>query len=71
MLELLDIILSPVTGGTLQHLLSKTKGLHPSVVASYTKQLIQGVRYLHVNRIIHRNLCGELSSIKCKIRCMV
>ena len=49
-----------LTGGSLQQLLSSGRGFHPSVVTSYTKQLIQGVRYLHVSNIIHRNLCGKL-----------
>ena len=48
------------TGGSLQQLLNDTRGLHPSVVTTYAKQLIRGVVYLHGNGIIHRNLCGEL-----------
>jgi len=55
-----DAMCCILIGGSLQQLFSNSKGLHPSVVDTYAKQLVKGVAYLHANRIIHRNLCGKL-----------
>lgn len=57
---IIDAIMCLLIGGTLRQLFGNYKGLHASVVAHYTNQLVDGVKYLHDNRIIHRNLCGEL-----------
>eukprot|EP01080_Neovahlkampfia_damariscottae_P005360 gene5360-9168_t len=56
--EYLHIYLEYVSGGSIQQLLSKFKKFQESVVKLYTKQILYGLKYLHDNNIIHRDIKG-------------
>ena len=49
-----DIILEYVSGGSVRHLLDRFKRLDERVVSLYTKQILDGLSYLHNNGTIHR-----------------
>jgi serine/threonine protein kinase len=51
-----DIITEYVPSGSLFALLEKYKGLSESVIQNYTKQLLEGLSYLHENEVVHRDL---------------
>jgi polo-like kinase 1 len=50
------ILLELCTNQTLNDLLKRRKRLHELEVQSYTAQLVNAMKYLHQNRIIHRDL---------------
>mmetsp|Transcript_1964 Transcript_1964/g.2686 ORF Transcript_1964/g.2686 Transcript_1964/m.2686 type:complete len:587 (-) Transcript_1964:343-2103(-) len=47
-----------VPGGSIASLLKKFGPFREHVVRKYTKQLLRGLRYLHANKIIHRDIKG-------------
>ncbi|CAM9518502.1 unnamed protein product, partial [Heterosigma akashiwo] len=47
-----------VPGGSVASLLKKFGPFREHVVRKYTKQLLKGLRYLHNNKIIHRDIKG-------------
>ena len=49
-----DIILEYVSGGSVRHLLDRFQRLDERIVSLYTKQILDGLSYLHNNGIIHR-----------------
>jgi serine/threonine protein kinase len=53
-----DIILEYVSGGSVRSLLDKFHGLDERVVSLYTKQILEGLEYLHNHEIIHRDIKG-------------
>eukprot|EP00163_Fabomonas_tropica_P004081 TRINITY_DN1361_c1_g1_i1.p1 TRINITY_DN1361_c1_g1~~TRINITY_DN1361_c1_g1_i1.p1 ORF type:complete len:844 (-),score=166.08 TRINITY_DN1361_c1_g1_i1:35-2566(-) len=55
---LLNIFLEYVPGGSIAQLLSKFGKFQESVLRVYTRQILEGLHYLHVNRIIHRDIKG-------------
>lgn len=51
-----DILMEYVPCGSMNFLLMKYKGLSETAVSNYTRQLLEGLRFLHLNSIIHRDL---------------
>lgn len=51
-----NLFLELITGGTLEDLYKKTNGLSEPILAVYTKQILQGLEYLHFKNIIHRDI---------------
>ncbi|XP_068636823.1 mitogen-activated protein kinase kinase kinase NPK1-like [Aristolochia californica] len=56
--ETLNILLEFVPGGSISSLLGKFGSFPEAVIRMYTKQLLQGLEYLHCNGIIHRDIKG-------------
>ncbi|XP_008793818.2 mitogen-activated protein kinase kinase kinase NPK1-like [Phoenix dactylifera] len=56
--ETLNILLEFVPGGSISSLLGKFGSFPEAVIRMYTKQLLQGLEYLHHNGIIHRDIKG-------------
>ncbi|KAJ3679198.1 hypothetical protein LUZ60_017209 [Juncus effusus] len=54
----LNILLEFVPGGSISSLLSKFGSFPETVIRMYTKQILQGLDYLHCNKIIHRDIKG-------------
>ncbi|KAJ4745879.1 Mitogen-activated protein kinase kinase kinase NPK1 [Rhynchospora pubera] len=54
----LNILLEFVPGGSISSLLSKFGSFPEPVIRMYTKQLLQGLEYLHQYKIIHRDIKG-------------
>eukprot|EP01104_Vermistella_antarctica_P006398 TRINITY_DN170_c0_g1_i1.p1 TRINITY_DN170_c0_g1~~TRINITY_DN170_c0_g1_i1.p1 ORF type:complete len:723 (-),score=179.86 TRINITY_DN170_c0_g1_i1:58-2226(-) len=54
----LNIFLEYVPGGSIFSLLKKFGRFSEEVVAVYTRQLLQGLDYLHRHKIIHRDIKG-------------
>jgi serine/threonine protein kinase len=55
-LNSVDILMEYIPSGSMSDLLSKYQGLSESAVSNYTRQLLEGILYLHSNHIIHRDL---------------
>lgn len=51
---IVDIISEYVSGGSIKSLLDKFDKLDERVVSAYTKQILEGLVYLHSNEIVHR-----------------
>jgi len=43
-----------VSGGSVRNLLDKFNQLDEKVVATYTRQILEGLAYLHFHGIIHK-----------------
>lgn len=56
--ETLNILLEFVPGGSISSLLGKFGSFPEAVIKMYTKQILQGLEYLHSNGIIHRDIKG-------------
>jgi serine/threonine protein kinase len=56
--EHLNIFLEYVPGGSLRSLIQKFGKLNEAIVKVYTRQILQGLEYLHRHRIIHRDIKG-------------
>jgi len=54
----LNIFLEYVPGGSIAQLLSKFGPFNERVIRSYTRQLLQGLEFLHRHRIMHRDIKG-------------
>jgi serine/threonine protein kinase len=52
----IDIILEFVPGGSIRQLLDKYSQFEERLVKIYTRQMLDGLNYLHKNKIIHRDL---------------
>lgn len=50
----LNIFMEFVSGGSIASMLQKFSSFPEKVVVSFTKQILEGLRYLHERRIIHR-----------------
>lgn len=51
-----DIILEFVPGGSIRKLLDNYNAFDERLVKIYTRQMLEGLKYLHDNGIIHRDL---------------
>ena len=51
-----DIILEFVPGGSIRQLLDKFMHFEERLVKIYTRQMLEGLQYLHDKNIIHRDL---------------
>ena len=57
--ECLSIFLEYVTGGSLASLIKRFKLLPIAVVRGYTRDMLQGLAYLHGKGVIHRDIKGD------------
>ena len=51
----LSIFLEFVSDGTLERIY-KTYPMNENLIRAYTKQILLGIEYLHVNNVIHRDI---------------
>ncbi|EGC31954.1 hypothetical protein DICPUDRAFT_49896 [Dictyostelium purpureum] len=54
----LSVFLEYIPGGSISSLLSKFGAFSENVIRVYTKQILQGLSFLHSNQIIHRDIKG-------------
>ncbi|GAM18054.1 hypothetical protein SAMD00019534_012290 [Acytostelium subglobosum LB1] len=54
----LNVFLEYIPGGSISSLLGKFGPFSESIIKLYTKQILQGLQYLHSNQIIHRDIKG-------------
>jgi mitogen-activated protein kinase kinase kinase ANP1 len=52
----IDVLLEYIPGGSLKSLLCRYGALEAEVIKNYAKQLLEGLSYLHSNKIVHRDL---------------
>ncbi|KAL7701500.1 NPK1-related protein kinase-like [Lotmaria passim] len=55
----INMFMEYIGGGSLSSLVKRFKPLPPSVVRSWTRQLLSGLLYLHTQHIIHRDIKGD------------
>ncbi|KAM8855480.1 uncharacterized protein map3k19 isoform 2-T4 [Spinachia spinachia] len=57
--RVVSIFMEYVPGGSIASILHRFGPLPERVLALYTHQILEGVAYLHLNRVIHRDLKGN------------
>ncbi|NXQ24861.1 M3K19 kinase, partial [Alaudala cheleensis] len=57
--NILSIFMEFVPGGSISSILTRFGPLPEVVLCKYTKQILQGVAYLHDNRVVHRDIKGN------------
>lgn len=57
--NMISILMEYVPGGSISNVLNRFGPLPEKVLALYTRQIVEGVVYLHDNRVIHRDLKGN------------
>jgi serine/threonine protein kinase len=56
-----DIILEFVPGGSIRNLLNKFEAFDEKLIKIYTRQILEGLSYLHSKDIVHRDLkCANI-----------
>ena len=55
---LVSIFMEFIPGGSLASVLARFDALDEEVFGNYTKQILEGVQYLHANDVIHRDIKG-------------
>jgi len=56
--SMLEIFLEYVPGGSLSSLIKEYGALSPALIQKYTRQMVQGILYLHNKFVIHRDIKG-------------
>ena len=54
----LNILMEFCPGGSISHLLKAFGPLEEDVIRSYSRQILEGLDYLHQNRAVHRDIKG-------------
>lgn len=57
--HMVSIFMEYIPGGSIASILNRFGPLPERVLALYTHQILQGVAFLHMNRVIHRDLKGN------------
>ncbi|XP_042350622.1 mitogen-activated protein kinase kinase kinase 19 [Plectropomus leopardus] len=57
--HVVSIFMEYIPGGSIASVLHRFGPLPERVLALYTQQILEGVAYLHLNRVIHRDLKGN------------
>ncbi|NXY03689.1 M3K19 kinase, partial [Pteruthius melanotis] len=57
--NILSIFMEFVPGGSISSILNRFGPLPEVVLCKYTKQILQGVAYLHANCVVHRDIKGN------------
>ncbi|XP_076602769.1 mitogen-activated protein kinase kinase kinase 19 [Chaetodon auriga] len=57
--HVVSIFMEYIPGGSIASILHRFGPLPERVLALYTQQILEGVAYLHLNRVIHRDLKGN------------
>uniref|UniRef100_A0A8C6P2N6 Mitogen-activated protein kinase kinase kinase 19 n=1 Tax=Nothobranchius furzeri TaxID=105023 RepID=A0A8C6P2N6_NOTFU len=57
--HVVSIFMEYIPGGSIGSILHRFGPLPERVLALYTQQILEGVAYLHLNRVIHRDLKGN------------
>ncbi|NWW87280.1 M3K19 kinase, partial [Rhynochetos jubatus] len=57
--NILSIFMEFVPGGSISSILHRFGPLPETVLCKYTKQILQGVAYLHENHVVHRDIKGN------------
>ncbi|XP_010007609.1 PREDICTED: mitogen-activated protein kinase kinase kinase 19 [Nestor notabilis] len=57
--NILSIFMEFVPGGSISSIIHRFGPLPEIVLCKYTKQILQGVAYLHDNRVVHRDIKGN------------
>ncbi|KAF4086743.1 hypothetical protein AMELA_G00087780 [Ameiurus melas] len=57
--NIISIFMEYIPGGSISNILNRFGPLPEKVLALYTHQILEGVVYLHDNRVIHRDLKGN------------
>ncbi len=55
----LNIFIEWMPGGSVSRLLEKHGAFNDYVILKYTYQILQGLDFLHLNGIMHRDIKGE------------
>ena len=67
---MLFLYLEYIKGGSIKNLIDQFGGFNESLIKKYTKQILEGLKYLHDNKILHRDikcaniLIGDKGTIK-------
>lgn len=54
--NIVSIFMQFVPGGSIANIIARFGALVEEVFAHYTRQILEGVRYLHANNVIHRSV---------------
>jgi serine/threonine protein kinase len=54
----INIFLELMAGGSISSLLKKYGSFNERLIQIYTNQILQGLEYLHINNIVHRDIKG-------------
>ncbi|KAG8929694.1 hypothetical protein FRC01_003916 [Tulasnella sp. 417] len=57
--EFFSVFLEYIPGGSLGSVLRRHGKLEENIIKSFTKQIIEGLAYLHANNIIHRDITAD------------